>query len=146
MKLKVLIPCAGVSLRWNNHLGLPKQLAPLPDKGATILGRTVRLLQEFGVEQIHVITHDEEIKAGIQGVSILYPSSRKHLTDSILSAKSLWQGKTIVLLGDVVFSRRAVETILNDRNALRFYGTLEESPVVQIFGLRREIFGFSFDQ
>jgi len=41
----VLILCAGDGVRWNNYLGVPKQLAPLG--GVPVLQRSTQLVQEL---------------------------------------------------------------------------------------------------
>jgi len=146
MDINVIIPCAGKSKRWDHHLGVHKQLAPIPGSFETILGRSVRLLQELGVKGISVITNTPEIEAAISGVSFIRPSESQHLSDTIYSSRASWGDRTVILLGDVIFTKESINHILRDREPVCFYGLLEQSSIVKLFGYRKEIFGFSFDR
>ncbi len=62
-----VILCAGTGDRWNNYLGIPKQLIEIG--GETLLDRAIRLLKRDGVSDIHVVTHNQLLKQeGIKNI------------------------------------------------------------------------------
>jgi hypothetical protein len=146
MKTTAIIPCAGDSARWNRHLGVEKQLAPLNGFGETILERTVRLLRENGVSRVVIAAHSPGILDSIPDVEYIIPASSTYLTDTILSSRDVWGDRTLVLLGDVYVSDRALQDLLGDRSPVRFFGLLSESPPVRLLGGRPEIFAFAFNR
>lgn len=59
MNTKVIIGAAGSSLRWENYLGVPKQLAPV--YGEPLIHRTIRQLAAVGFDNIAVMSNDERM-------------------------------------------------------------------------------------
>ncbi len=119
---------------------------PVTDSGETLLGRTVGLLKQSGVEDIHVLTDRPELTAAPLKVSFVPPECSTTLADTLLSSRHLWTDRNIILLGDVYFSGRAIRKILDDDAGVRFFGTLEESAPVQFLACVPEIFSFAFDR
>jgi hypothetical protein len=111
--MRAIIICAGEATRWNNHLGVPKHLAPVD--GEPILNRAVRLLQANGVSDIHVVSKDDP-RYAIEGASQLIPTlnyADNADADKFLSSKQLWnqEGRTVVFYGDVYFTEAGMARI-----------------------------------
>lgn len=116
----IFIMCAGNATRFG---GVTKQLLPIGD--TTILGRTLTLLKPHNVI---AVTHHVSIRDYVSafGVEVYEPTHRATLCDSILSTQSLWGERVVILLGDVIYSRAVLETILTCRDDVRFYGDVWE--------------------
>jgi hypothetical protein len=128
------------------HLGHPKHLLEIG--GETILGRTLRLVSELAwntTRQPLVIG-----PARLAEVAALHGAQQLELNkpgycilDGICATIHRWlEGaagqRVTILLGDVVWSRPALEALLGDRRELVFAGTTNVSTS------NGEIFGFSF--
>jgi hypothetical protein len=135
---RALILCAGKASRWNNFLGVPKQLAPV--HGETILDRCVRLLREQGIQDIHIVTHDERFR--VAGCGVFPPRCCEMTMDSFLSTKALWAERTLVLLGDVWFSEAAMQRIVSSPGRIALFGRPNFSRYTGC--ARPEMFGFAF--
>lgn len=61
MLTSALILAGGVASRWDNHLGIPKHLAPVPDE--PVIHRLQRELAERGVDDIMVACKPEDAAA-----------------------------------------------------------------------------------
>lgn len=112
---RALIICAGEQERWNNHLGVPKHLAPLC--GEPILHRTVRLAREY-TKDVRVIVKDTSDKRyKVRGARLeaakLDPANGD--ADKFRSSRHLWsdRSRTVILYGDVWFSDAAMATIFD---------------------------------
>lgn len=116
--MKVIIMCGGTYEHWR----IPRQMVPI--NGEPIVLRTIRLLRECGADDISVSissgkTNYEHFKPCIDvGVSLLIHKnnwvvirpgkSTGHWCDAFFPTDE----PTIYLMGDVVFSKNAIETIL----------------------------------
>lgn len=109
--MKYIIMCGGRYDFWEQ----PKQLTPI--NGEPIVARTIRLLEEAGVDDICISTHDERFSQF--KVPLL-----KHDNDFVVRAYKDYDGHwadcfypysnpVCYLLGDVVFSPEAIKTIVN---------------------------------
>jgi len=78
---KVLILCAGDGKRWNNYLGVPKQLIPINEE--PLLKRTVRLLCDYGYSDIAIITHDDRLN--FEGCDFFKPPQYCWTVETLLS-------------------------------------------------------------
>lgn len=121
----VLIMAAGDATRC---FEFPKQLLMLPI-GETVLDRQVRQIRLAGHEPI-VVTHRKEIID--IGYDHFVPENRATLCNSILSTEELWEEKTVIVLGDVVFTQACIDKLL---------GSYKPCHVV---GNEAEIYGMSF--
>jgi hypothetical protein len=138
MQTRAFLLCAGVGDRWNNHLGIPKQLIAF--RGETLLARTQRLLRERGVSDIVVVTCDERLHC--PGASLHRPRARRWVVETFLSTSSLWCERNLVLLGDVFYSEAIVDQLCSSRRAWRFFGRPDDGAFSgRLFG---EIFGVAF--
>ena len=140
MRTSVIIPAAGESHRWNNYLGMPKHLVPIGKSGQALINRTIELLISHGIDEIYVITDNNLITNSVKNAQIIKPEKSDYLTDTILSTRERWTDKTTVMLGDVFYSRRCVETILKDSDDLKFYGMPQNNKLYR----RAELYAFSF--
>ncbi len=113
MNTRAIIIAAGKGLRWKNYKGIEKHFMKID--GEAIIHRTVRLLKEFGVDDIYVVGKTKKYE--IEGTKLYKPKFTKEYydADKFLSSKNLWnkKGKTLVLYGDVYFTRQAIDQIVN---------------------------------
>lgn len=116
-KTTAMILAAGEARRFN---GVKKQLLRLED-GYTIISRIIKQCQIRGVEPF-VITHDAEIGCVCQSWYI--PPKHSVTCETLLSTKPLWNERTIVLLGDVVYSKKTMDIIFNSNKGLRYFGDI----------------------
>lgn len=119
MDKRIVIMAAGKGDRWNNYLGMPKQLVPVNDE--PLIKRTIRQLIERGVTDIYV-TVRKQGQYGDLGV-------KEHVTDpNEMSIDRIWGAKELVpcifLYGDVYYTDKAMTTIINDEDDFRFFGRL----------------------
>jgi len=113
--MRFIVIAAGPGERWGEHTGVPKHLVEI--EGERLLDRTCRQFRPHG--DVFVAGHDERYQTPW---SILFKAG-KYLTpewggaDKFLSSASLWNqnGRTVVLYGDVWFSKEAVDTIVDFR-------------------------------
>jgi len=114
---RVVIMAAGNGKRWKNHLGVPKQLAPV--KGEPILLRTIRLLKERGITDIWVTVRYKG-QYGDLGVQEYVPENNEYDIDRIYASRELAPG--IWLYGDCYYTEKAIDTILGDKHDYWFFG------------------------
>lgn len=139
--MRILIPCAGQATRWGD--GTNKHLVKLC--GERVLHRTVRLIGEIAsdAEVLLVVENHLDNDYRIDG------SSRRKArlgsavgdVDKIASSRHLWGDDdwTLVLFGDVWWSRPALELVLNGaRQRWAAFGRFGPN------GEGGEIFGFAF--
>jgi len=112
--MRAIIIAAGDATRWKNYLGIPKHLAPVD--GEPILPRTVRLLRERNIDDVHVVGPDDD-RYRIPG-SVLYIPKKEpenQDADKFLNSRDLWntEGRTVVFYGDVFFTDSAMDSIVN---------------------------------
>lgn len=123
----VLILAAGAQKRWEGH-GI-KQLADLD--GESVLLRIVRQVKRHGYTPI-VVTGNPDIRRACLDCCLSYtPIGCRWIMETILSTQALWTDQMIVLLGDVIYSHAAIETILTDPRPFQIYGDVGE-----IYGMR----------
>lgn len=111
-----IILAAGDHLRWKGVV--PKQLANI--HGETILGRQVRQLLAAGYRKPTIITHHPEFIT--EGAVLYDPPLRRWTVESLESSRLLWCERTIVLLGDVVFSEEALKAVTSYASDCCFFG------------------------
>jgi hypothetical protein len=121
---RVLILAAGEARRFK---GIDKQLLPVGDE--TIINRIVRQVKDRGSTSNIVTTNDEIIRSTRDtNVSYIRPMSSETVCDTLRSAESSWSviNRTIVLLGDVVYSKQLMNTIFGLKGELRVVGNTWE--------------------
>ena len=139
-KTSIIILCAGEAERWNNYLGIPKQLITIG--GETLLERTVRLCRAKNNYDIHIVSNNDLLRT--ETCNYFEPSKHQWIVETLLSTQSLWNEKTIILLGDVFFTQKAIHTILKSDENFHFYGRFGASKYTSTtWG---EIFALSFSR
>jgi hypothetical protein len=145
-KTTAIIPAAGDGRRWGNYLGTVKQLVPVGvETGESVILRTIRMLNEAGISNVYVVTDVLEIITEVQSVAqVIRPEKSQYLSDTILSSKDVWSEKTLILLGDVYFSRECIEAMVHCEKEFCFWGLEPSTPVCKQNLRRPEIYGLSF--
>ena len=124
METSVLIMAAGNAVRFNSYI---KQLLPIPP-GETIIARQIRQINRLGYSPV-IVTHQEELaRIG----ECFVPENRETLCNSMLSTASLWSDRTVIILGDVIFTKYGIELLFS-----------EVKPVA-VVGNSAEMYGMSF--
>jgi hypothetical protein len=121
---RVLILAAGECKRWEGKR--PKQLLLI--EGESIINRIERLA---GNEAI-TVTHNPLIQQYVKRSFI--PYHHRCTAETVFNTRSLWLERTIILLGDVIFTPAAMEDILTCDKPIAFFG---RDP---------ELFALSFDE
>lgn len=118
-ELTVLILCAGISHRWGGTL---KQLLPMA--GESIIERQIRQVRARSEGDIRVVTHQPQIAqvANDLGVYIFSPEARNCICETFLSTRQLWGDRTLVLLGDVIFSWYAMDVLMGNHAEIVVFG------------------------
>jgi hypothetical protein len=139
----VIIAAAGKATRWNGKVAACKQLVPLPD-GRPLIQRTVDLLREMGIRRIHIATSHPQIIDTLQGAEWILPTDCRFLSQTLLSSSHCFSKKTIILLGDVFYSREALGSIIHSTRPVQFFGL--SNPPSKGPLRRREIYALSFEE
>ncbi len=125
--MRVIIVCAGSQDKWNNHLGIRSHFVPV--LGEPLLHRAVR--QSLAVtDDVHISCPAglEEMYsvAGAQVHGIGETASEHH------SSHAWWHpgGRTVMLLGDTVFTDDAFATVVGCADDdIRFFGRYSKSAI-----------------
>jgi hypothetical protein len=104
----------------------------LPIAGEPLLARSVRLMRWRGYEPIMIANKPEILE---MANSYFEPDDDKYILSTILSTQLLWDDRTIILFGDIIWSGTSLDTVLKDTQNLRFYP-----------GYPAGVLGFSFDK
>lgn len=107
--MKYVIICGGDGTRWGNYNGVNKHFAIINNE--TILDRTIRLLKENGVTDITVASNDYNID-GVKNYHITH-TPEFYDADKFLSSVELWNDDMVIIYGDVYFSEKAIQKIVN---------------------------------
>ena len=107
-----MIPCGGHADRWQNHGGVPKQLADIA--GKSVLRRIVdRLLRELPDARVWIVSRD--VRFAIDGAVRVDPDpdTLRCDYDKLYCARSRWakDARTIIVWGDLWLSTGAARTI-----------------------------------
>lgn len=113
-----LVLCAGDAVRMN---GVKKQLLSIGK--TTILERILDQMYEFEQRTI-LVTHDQEI--ALLHDRVYNPENRRTTCETLLSTSHLWDSRTIVLLGDVIYSGEIMGEIVNCHEPLKVFGNSAE--------------------
>lgn len=117
--MKYIIMCAGEGKRWGNYKNVPKHLIDI--NGETLIGRTIRLLKENGIEYKDiVITYNGDERYNEYGQTIL----QSCLDCEIDRFEDIKFNDICYLYGDVYYSEEAIKTILNNgTDNILFFGS-----------------------
>ncbi len=107
---KYVIMADGNGTRWNNYQNVPKHLIKID--GETILARTVRLLNENGITDIIITSHDP--RYDVEGAIRYEPLNNIYEIDRFTD--ELIEGQTCFLYGDVYYTEKAIKKILKTKS------------------------------
>jgi hypothetical protein len=134
VETQILIMCQGSQSRLPD-LDRPKQL--LEVAGEPLLVRTHRLVREL-CPGAAITTIGRAALERASDVLVTLPDPGNCIVDGIEQTRWCWgRDRTVVLLGDVAFSRAALAGIFADERQFFFAGTADLSPS------GGEVFGFS---
>ena len=119
-----VIMAAGDGKRWNNYLGVPKQLVEI--NGETLLKRTTRLLKENGIDNYIITGKDERFRKYGRLVT------QSH-NDCEVDRFEFFSEPVCYLYGDVYYSENAIKTIINaEVEDILFLGSQVEIFAVKV--------------
>lgn len=139
--MRVVVMAAGDGLRWKNYLGVPKHLAPVA--GTPLLHRTIALLRDAGVEDIHVTVRERGALGKIEGAREYLPTDSDFEIDRIWGARDLVSGTATFIYGDAFYTDEAIRVITTNTDDYHFFGRSKPSwskPFGKIFGIRTNEF------
>lgn len=122
--MKYIIMCAGTGKRWNNYLGIPKHFVII--NGETLIGRTTRLLKEYGITDYIITTSDERYKQ--------YGQTRPQTNNDceVDRYEEVEDEEICYLYGDVYYTEEALKTIIDTpTDEILFFGS-----EMEIFGVK----------
>jgi len=145
--MRAIILAQGEGSRWDDQTSmytelvrsvLYKQWLPVGDR--TMIGRTVDLLREAGMENITVVA-GQSFAAKCPGAEIFTQETVGSLVDAIWQTHPLWHDRgTVYLHGDVLFSRRAIDLLAHPDGTKVLLARIE--PNIITGKQADEIFGF----
>jgi hypothetical protein len=106
---------------WDNYLGIPKQLIRV--NGETLLARTIRLLEEGGVQSIFVSVPEHGFYGDLGVPEIVNKGTYE--IDRFYPIKG--EGTVLYLYGDVYYTEEAMNSILNEN--YEFFGRRGKSKL-----------------
>ena len=126
--MRIIITCAGSQEKWGNYLGVPSHFAPLRRPAVEpLLHRTVRQALEY-TKDVHITAPDDE--------RYVFPGVKTHVglegDSEYTNTRKLWinDGRTVLLLGDVFFTRDAMISIMTYKGrAYRVFGRSRGSRI-----------------
>lgn len=145
----VIIPAQGRAARWQPSKRIP-WIPPIPYKqlldinGITLLERTISQLKLNNLRNIVLVTSKGMLQyISINGLTIRsFSTPRESVLETILGTRDLWTERIFVVLGDVLFSNKAIQTITKTKEAAVMFG---RSGPNRVSGKEAsEIFGMSF--
>jgi hypothetical protein len=112
------ILCAGNGDRWNNYLGVPKQLISFGRE--TIIERTERLVAENTSVRVYCVAREH--RTWIARCETLYINQSDSIAETISATSGYWSGRNVFLLGDVFFSAHAISKLFGCEKRIAFLG------------------------
>ncbi|WP_304452907.1 hypothetical protein [Nocardiopsis sp. YSL2] len=126
--MRIVIAASGGQTKWAGHLGTCSHLVPVADTGQPLLARTVsQALTLTG--DVHVIIPDDSRYADAADGATAHIRGRDYPSE-YAATRDLWSAddRTVLLLGDVYFTREALATIVGEtRRAYRCFGRYRAS-------------------
>jgi hypothetical protein len=116
--VKIVITCAGEQARWNNYLGVPKQMAPI--FGVPLLQITIQAMNKvFPGAEVYVSIQNQSKKEfyTVDGKYKFYVLPQFNRDDAALRSLVPFYKETdddvLVVLGDVTFTQDCIDKIYN---------------------------------
>jgi choline kinase len=134
--MRWIICCAGAMSRWNNYLGIPKHLIKID--GETLISRTTRLIKQYDNDHdILIIALNNKYKiSDTQLIKIKPDNLNKHyntLPFKTVLEYSSDSKKNIMIFGDIFFSEKCIQTMVNTCNSnfnnVTFFGREKKSSI-----------------
>ncbi len=126
----VLILASGEQARWEIGQGI-KQFLPIEKEA--LITRIQRQAEDRG-QSAMVVAHDPLIiKLSQAYYTIVKPSERRWIAETVKTTRWFWETRVIILLGDVVYSKSIMDSIFEYGGPVRFWGD------------KYEIFALGFD-
>ncbi len=120
MDTQIIILAAGNAERWGGEC---KQLADI--NGIPLILRTLKQLDNWNVT---VVTHRIKIRDVVPKPFCYFePENNDKLLNTILSTECLWGERTIIMLGDVVWTNDAIQKALSSEKSLEFLASDTET-------------------
>lgn len=142
MDTDYIILCNGNSVRWTDAEPRHKWMAKID--GQPNIHRTVNLLRRAGIPRERISCATSKEHASLLGhICELRAVGRTESTcETIMHAIGQEAHRTVILLGDVVYSSNAIREIVEDRSRIQFFGR----PGASKFSLKKwgELFALSF--
>ena len=123
---RILIMAQGEGKRW--HGGQHKCLAEIA--GEPLVTRLICQLRVLDHPNITVIAEEDEFASHVDVPIFEVPTPSPEVCHGIRDTAHLWEGaeRIVILLGDTVYSWKALATILDDTAPLRVFGRLKPNP------------------
>jgi hypothetical protein len=118
---------------WRFKALWPKEISLI--KGYPLIARTIRQVQARGYQNIEVVTHKPEVIASAGKKVAIYNNYKPYLISAVANLFRQHASRTIVLLGDVIWTDTALETVLACWDEVRFWGLIGEKKKHEIFAL-----------
>lgn len=126
--MKYVVMADGKGTRWNNYMNVPKHLAKV--EGETIIGRTVRLLNEFD-DNAEVIITSHDPRYEFEGATRYEPINNVLEIDRF--TYELIEDNTCFLYGDTYYTEDAIKNIINaETDELLFFGNSKSIVAVKV--------------
>jgi len=146
--MRAIILAQGESSRWDDPTGIYAELKrtvpykhwlPVGDK--TMIGRTVELLNRYIYDPDIYVVAEPSYADKCPGAEIYTQETVGDLVDAIYQTRHLWHDRgTIYLHGDVLFSRLAIDLLVNPHSTKVLLARIEPNKLT---GKQAdEIFGF----
>lgn len=116
--MKYIIMADGKGTRWNNYENHSKHLCVI--NGETIIGRTVRLLNEMGVNDVIITSHNPDMN--FEGATRYEPQNNNEEIDRF--TYELLNEEITFLYGDTYYNEESLRTIVETKaEDLLFFAT-----------------------
>jgi hypothetical protein len=149
--MKILVMAQGEASRWNEsmsrrivlHGNVPEYKQLLQVGTETLLGRTLRLIKEFGINPDDIaVVAPKSFKGYTSGVRLHTLDSPGKLLNGIAECEGFLLGeRATIVLGDVLFSHDSLGELLDSSGVFTFLGRIGSNPSTGKNA--SELFGFA---
>lgn len=126
--MKYVVMADGKGTRWNNYMNIPKHLVKVD--GETIIGRTVRLLNEYD-DSAEVIVTSHDPRYEFEGATRYEPINNVLEIDRF--TYELIENNMCFLYGDTYYTEDAIKSIVNTKtDELLFFGNNKSIVAIKV--------------